>query len=690
MGQQISLEAIVGYFANIAMNHDQIESFYYGPKWDVSLGQYYTKSGQHTTEAIYPIMVVIPEKSKVRNDSIVLVHTIQILDQIQADATNRIPLLSDNFQTLLDIRAYIQKDFSVLGQDIFPTDVSDIEPYYENYDDKLAGWSMGLELQLDWLADVCSIPGLVPTGATFNSSGGGYFNINLANYLPLVGGSLSGPLYGPLISATTISGTTIYGNQIYLSGTPLSQIFLTINAAISSATTIVQNGVNTYTGGTELFPSVNVVANPLFTSVSASTFSGTTYLGLPRDIYITGGTYSSLLGITTLTNNTGGTFTVAGYYTGYTAGVDIRVTGGTYNNSTGIATFTNNTGGTFNVIGFDTAATFGGGIVSGATVFTGGLSANTFSASTYQNLPNDIYVTGGTYSNGTLILTNDSGGTFSVTGFSQATGSSFTGGTVTGATNFTNGLTANTFSASTYLNLPNLNNDYFVLSGTSGGQTAIGGPLSGDTLVFRNSSSSANTTTGNAFSFLVSSGMTAMTISNASVVTITNNPAITNVPLQINFPSANGQIQLSRTGSNAGSVSWGVSGGGGCSFVASNNISFSPNSLQMLNLSTINTVNTATLTAAIAMTTAISTGSTTSGQVQFSMPFNGPTYKKVVIYFSAASGTTTYSYPIAFTHLPAIIIPTSGVTAGNITNVTLTGVTASGSSTTGWAFLEGY
>ena len=64
----------------------------------------------------------------------------------------------------------------------------------------------------------------------------------------------------------------------------------------------------------------------------------------------------------------------------------------------------------------------------------------------------DVYVTGGTYSNGTSIFTNNTGGTFSVTGFSTAT--NFTGGTVSGATIFTNGLTATTISATTYQNLP--------------------------------------------------------------------------------------------------------------------------------------------------------------------------------------------------------------------------------------------
>ena len=61
----------------------------------------------------------------------------------------------------------------------------------------------------------------------------------------------------------------------------------------------------------------------------------------------------------------------------------------------------------------------------------------------------DTFVTGGTYSDGTTVFTNNIGGTFNVTGFSTSNGVTFTGGTVTGPTNFIGGLTANTFSATT-------------------------------------------------------------------------------------------------------------------------------------------------------------------------------------------------------------------------------------------------
>ena len=58
--------------------------------------------------------------------------------------------------------------------------------------------------------------------------------------------------------------------------------------------------------------------------------SATTYLGLPKDIRVTGGTYNA--GTTTFTNNTGGTFNVTGYYTG-TSSSDTYVTGFTYSNN---------------------------------------------------------------------------------------------------------------------------------------------------------------------------------------------------------------------------------------------------------------------------------------------------------------------------------------------------------------------
>jgi len=135
-----------------------------------------------------------------------------------------------------------------------------------------------------------------------------------------------------------------------------------------------------------------------------------------------------------------------------------------------------------------------GGTVTGSTTFTNGLSANTISATTYQNLP----VSGLTAGSNINISGSNGNFTISVTG---VTGGTFTGGTVTGPTTFTSGLSANTISATTYQNLPisgltagsnisltNNNNNYTI---AVTGVTFTGGTSTGGTVII--SAITANT-----------------------------------------------------------------------------------------------------------------------------------------------------------------------------------------------------
>jgi hypothetical protein len=321
--------------------------------------------------------------------------------------------------------------------------------------------------------------------------------------LPYInGGKLSGNTLVPLVtyfSATTgdtvhtyitdlqnylTSGITASGNYLPLSGGTVSggtQFTVGLTANTISATTYQNLPPSTFSGGTVTGPTN-------FTNgLTATTISATTYQNLPTDVRVTGGTYSA--GTITFTNNTGGTFNVTGLTTGststvsgnflplsggtvtgntsFTSGVtaktisattyqnlptDIRVTGATYSNNT--FTYTNNTGGTFSTL-FNTVTglTVNGGLTITGNTSAQGLTATTISATTYQNLPTDIRVTGGTYSAGTISFTNNTGGTFNVTGLTTGSTSTvsgnflpLSGGTVTGGTIFTSGLTANTLN----------------------------------------------------------------------------------------------------------------------------------------------------------------------------------------------------------------------------------------------------
>ena len=170
------------------------------------------------------------------------------------------------------------------------------------------------------------------------------------------------------------------------------------------------------------------------------------------------------------------------------------ITGGTYSNGT--AEFTNKTGGTFTVTGFtnESLSDLGFEITSLPTaVINKDILLPNDSYVTYQSplvinnghtltvpptsiftvvneelgvIKTDVFVTGGTYSSGTATFVNNTGGTFSITGFKTndlvVTGGTFTNGTAT----FTNN-TGGTFSVSGFSN-----NEIFVTGGTYSSGTA--------------------------------------------------------------------------------------------------------------------------------------------------------------------------------------------------------------------------
>lgn len=88
-------------------------------------------------------------------------------------------------------------------------------------------------------------------------------------------------------------------------------------------------------------------------------------------------------------------------------------------------------------------------------------------------------------------------------------------------------------------------------------------------------------------------------------------------------------------------------------------------------------------TGALGISTAQTTlNGATSGTAQFSQPIAGPTtssLKLVTIYCNVLLGaTTTYSFPVAFTNTPMVLGTLSGIAAVTTTGVTLTGTTSTG------------
>jgi len=275
----------------------------------------------------------------------------------------------------------------------------------------------------------------------FTNNSGGTFNVSgITTSTQFTGGTVSGAtVFISGLTANTISATTYLNlpTDIRTTGATYSDNRFTFNSNSGGTATTFSVLFNTVTGLTA--NSLTVTGSTFLSGLTASTISASTYFNLPT--YISATTLSGNVLSVTANNGTAVTYTLS------------AVTGGSYSNGTLTLSGSGGVNG-IQITGFTTGSstTFTGGTVSGATNFISGLTANTISATTYQNLPKDVFVTGGTYSGSNITFTNNTGGTFNVSGIT--TSATFTGGTVSGPTIFTSGLTANTISATTYLNLP--------------------------------------------------------------------------------------------------------------------------------------------------------------------------------------------------------------------------------------------
>ena len=261
-----------------------------------------------------------------------------------------------------------------------------------------------------------------------------------------------------------------------------------ISSCSGDTSIIMGNGVISFDGA--LYTNNNISGETIYASTYYS--GGTNIIDIINNINVVGGDFDNNTDTLTLHRGDSSTVIVTGFTDYYTTGTTIIGDTIYFNRIDALSAYTMDlsflsgdtyvTGVTFNNNQLLIVRNDGINLSTFINSFTGltingDLITNTLSASTYYNLPTDVYITGGTYSNGGAIFTNNTGGTFNITGFYTGETSDIdvyvTGGTYSnGSATFTNN-TGGTFNIVGFYTGETTDIDVYVTGGTYSNGSAI-------------------------------------------------------------------------------------------------------------------------------------------------------------------------------------------------------------------------
>lgn len=157
----MTLNNIVKKLNDIAINHLQINHFFFGEEWD------FATSGVVNC----PAMIAVLEPATLEGAALTHSFKIYIGDLVQKDLANKSEVLSDCMLIALDIIYQLQLpayDFVLINKNSIT-----LNDFEDSFDNELYGYWFQIKLKLPAPYDRCAIPNLVPndeTGSTTNTT----------------------------------------------------------------------------------------------------------------------------------------------------------------------------------------------------------------------------------------------------------------------------------------------------------------------------------------------------------------------------------------------------------------------------------------------------------------------------------------------------------------------------------------
>lgn len=422
----LSYNQINELFNQVAIAHYQIKRFGSGELSEADINKFISENQE------YPVLWMTPVS--VTTNSNVLLYNLNLLvfDLVNKDKDNEREVLSDCLQIALDvvrILRYGNAEFNIVTE-------PNISPFAGRYSDWVAGWSLEIELEVDIQSNNCDIPyeglDLTQVLQSFVAEGEPGFQcidlegceliINLQQDVAIaLNNTITGGTYNS--GTTNLTLTTLDGSEIIITGitsgggsiitgNPNEITYFNINGNLT--------GDTNFTRLDETNNSTTTINNVSFTNAAEHQDTAIEYNRVRSRVY---NDDVALLAETNLTPT--GYFNIINNTTGNTfSGLDILETAGTFRYT--------DPNGNYNGF-FYTDQQPGWSVERSGSQYNYFLPKSAFAANTVLTdvngdgnltwvVPTDTFVTGGTYTNGDAIFTNNQGVAFTVSGFALGGG----------------------------------------------------------------------------------------------------------------------------------------------------------------------------------------------------------------------------------------------------------------------------